>query len=407
MKTKIKKTIKSEPNWKTFKKGREKTSGYANSSVEFVANWKVGDLVFKRDRDADRKGESYARESFIVLAVLTDKAQSSVGWNNELFTTEQQSNHGWNTSFYALRNSRCHYPTERSGSKYKCIVLRAVGNLSLPDEVLYINDTMGDKWDWRSNSVKNKWCTNASLSEDRLRATAFDKASEFFREQNEKVYSAFCDKARQIEQSIAETEVNDHHQLKSVVNKVRDLWSPFTTEHQNEGYIQTFMDLDTGRYAVFSHCIGTHLYQEGRRWVEIPEKARQICVPIENKDDLPVIENADWEHSLFIQLLRDEKPQRRLSNKRQFAWVVTGNFQTGTCAIGFGTDSREGWMSDIHNGRYMRRASGFWDEDNSVQFEHWISNNADRVARMKEEENHMTVDEQFERAMMRFGGGMN
>ena len=285
--------------------------------------------------------------------------------------------------------------------------MRPVGNLCLPDRVLLISETMGEQketWRHTPRCVKDSWMTDKSMNADKLREAALDEAKEFFRKHNKQMYDSFCDLASKLEHSIVETEVKDHHQLKSMVNKVEDFWNRVGSNQpdKDEHYLQTYLDLESGRFAVTSFSEGAAYRFRSHQY----NRARQ-CLPIINIHDMPVIENADWDDSEFKELMNNRAPQQRLGVKPYFGWIVTGNFDTGACAIGFGVECHEGWLEDITDGRQIRRCSQFVDDRYAVHFEHWISNNADSVDREISEENHMTVDEQFERAMIRIGGEMN
>ena len=403
MKTKIKHTNKTNPKWKKYRHGYEKTGGYANKSVQFVADWKVGDLVFKRsDYVPTPNGGLPKPQSYMVYAILDEK-RSDEEWVHQLYDEEEVKKHGW----YRMTSFLSKYPVGRSNSKYKCIVMRPMGNLTSGDKYLLISDTMGEQketWRHTPRCVKDSWMTDKSMNADKLREAALDEAEEFFRKHNKQMYDSFCDLASKLEHSIVETEVKDHHQLKSMVNKVEDFWNRVGSNQpdKDEHYLQTYLDLESGRFAVTSFSEGAAYRFRSHQY----NRARQ-CLPIINIHDMPVIENADWDDSEFKELMNNRAPQQRLGVKPNFGWIVTGNFDTGACAIGFGVECHEGWLEDITNGRQIRRCSQFVDDRYAVHFEHWISNNADSVDREISEENHMTVDEQFERAMIRIGGEMN
>ena len=403
MKTKIKHTNKTTPKWKKYRDGKEENGGYANKSVQFVADWKVGDLVFKRSNIvATPNGVLPNPQSYMVFAILDEK-RSQEEWVHHLFDKEEVNQHGW----FRMACLLSEYPVYRSNSKYKCIVMRPVGDLTLGDEFLLISDTMGEqKETWRvtPRKVQDSWMTDESMNDDKLREAALDEAIEFFRKQNKQMYDSFCDLASKLEHSIVETEVKDHHQLKSMVNKVEDFWNRVGSNQpdKEEHYLQTYLDLESGRFAVTSFSESAAYRFRNNQY-----QIKRQYLPILNIQDMPVIENADWDHPDFKAFLNNRAIQQRLGVKDYFGWIVTGNFDTGACAIGFGVECHEGWLEDIAYGREIRRCPQFVDDRYAVHFEYWISNNADSVAREISEENHMTVDEQFERAMIRIGGEMN
>ena len=403
MKTKIKHTNKTTPKWKKYRDGKEENGGYANKSVQFVADWKVGDLVFKRSNIvATPNGVLPNPQSYMVFAILDEK-RSQEEWVYHLFDKEEVKEHGW----YRMSCLLSEYPACRANSKYKCIVMRPVGDLTSRDEFLLISDTMGEQketWRHTPRKVQDSWMTDESMNADKLREAALDEAIEFFRKQNKQMYDSFCDLASKLEHSIVETEVKDHHQLKSMVNKVEDFWNRVGSNQpdKEEHYLQTYLDLESGRFAVTSFSESAAYRFRNNQY-----QIKRQYLPILNIQDMPVIENADWDHPDFKAFLNNRAIQQRLGVKDYFGWIVTGNFDTGACAIGFGVECHEGWLEDIAYGREIRRCPQFVDDRYAVHFEYWISNNADSVAREISEENHMTVDEQFERAMIRIGGEMN